>query len=308
MALRNEEKDKRSRLYLFIVIVALLVVNGALILNLLKKDKTIEEVEKENVDLRADVSRLNDDLDKLELDLAVQKGKNQQLDSVINVKEQMIAKQVAEIRSRLKRQNLSQAEVKRLEQKIKSLNGLIVKYEHEVDSLSKLNKYLEDEVYARDQEIEQHKKEKDAIAEDLSKANVQLDIAKRLEIQTISGTGVKAKGSGDKEVTKLSRADKVRIDFVLDNNAVADKESKTCYLQIITPEKSTLHDAKRGSGTFMFNGEKSLYTAKQDFVFSNSNEALTFYWDKSPAMTKGQYTANVYCEGVMIGTTSFELK
>ena len=37
MSLKNEEKDKRSRLILFFVILALLVVNGALIINLLNK-------------------------------------------------------------------------------------------------------------------------------------------------------------------------------------------------------------------------------------------------------------------------------
>jgi len=208
----------------------------------------------------------------------------------------------------LQNKNLSKAQISRLESKIRSLNGLVMKYEQEVDSLSKLNKYLEDEMYARDKEIEKQKKEKDEIASDLSKANIQLDIAKRLEVQNIMGTGVKEKNNGDKDVNKLSRADKIRVSIVLDNNPVADKETKVCYLQIIGPEKSTLHDAQKGSGTFVFNGEKSLYTLKQNFTFNNSNEALTFYWPKSPAMTSGDYTANVYCEGVKIGSTTFNLR
>ena len=51
MSLKNEEKDKRSRLILFFVILALLVVNGALIINLLNKKSDIEEVKIENEDL-----------------------------------------------------------------------------------------------------------------------------------------------------------------------------------------------------------------------------------------------------------------
>ncbi len=244
----------------------------------------------------------------MDLELVNQKGKNQQLDSIINIKEKIIADQVSQIRKQLQNNNLSKAQVSRLENKIRSLNGLVMKYEHEVDSLSKLNDYLEDEVYARDQEILKQKKEKDEIASDLSKANIQLDIAKRLELQSIAGTGVKEKSGGDKEVTKLSKTDKIRVSCVIDNNPVADKNTKVCYLQIIGPEKSTLHDAQKGSGTFVFNGEKSLYTLKQNFTFNNANEALTFYWAKSPAMTSGDYIANVYCEGVKIGTTTFNLK
>lgn len=308
MALRNEEKDKRSRIYLFIVIVALLIVNGALILNLFNKDKTIEQVEQEKVDLSEDISKLDLELDKLNNELVGQKGRNQQLDSVINIKEQIIADQIAQIRKTLKSDNLTKSQLESLKRQIRALNDRVAKYETEIDSLSKLKDYLQDEVYARDQEIQKHKDEKDQIAQDLSEANIQLDIAKRLEIKEIMGTGIKVKNSGEKEVDKLSRSDKVKITFTLDNNAVADKGSKTCYLQLITPSKSTLHNAQKGSGTFTFNEEKSLYTAKQQFNFNNANEKLTFYWDKSPAMTSGDYTAKVYCEGILIGKTSFELR
>lgn len=308
MSLKNEEKDKRSRLILFFVILALLVVNGALIINLLNKKGDIEEITEEKEDLTEDVMRLNGELEALDLELVNQKGKNQQLDSIINIKEKIIADQVSSLRKQLNNKNLTKAQIAKLESKIRGLNGLVMKYEHEVDSLSKLNDYLVDEVYAKDQEIAQQKKEKDEIAQDLSKANIQLDIAKRLEVQNISGTGIKVKSGGDKEVNKLSRADKIRIAITIDNNPVADKETKVCYLQIISPEKSTLHNAQKGSGTFIFNGEKSLYTLKQNFTFNNSNEKLEFNWDKSPAMTSGDYTANVYCEGVKIGTTSFNLK
>ncbi|MFT5724334.1 MAG: outer membrane murein-binding lipoprotein Lpp [Bacteroidia bacterium] len=308
MSLKNEEKDKKSRLILFFVILALLVVNGALIINLLNKKGDIEEITEENVDLTEDVNRLDKELNALDLELVNQKGKNQQLDSIINIKEKIIADQVSQLRQQLKRKDLTKAQISKLEGKIRSLNGLVMKYEHEVDSLSKLNDFLEDEVYARDQEIAKHKQEKDEIAQDLSKANIQLDIAKRLETQSIIGTGIKTRSNGDKEVTKLSKSDLIRISITLDKNPVADKESKTCYLQIVGPEKSTLHNAQKGSGTFVFNGEKSLYTLKKIFTFNNSNETLTFDWDKSPAMTSGDYTANAYCEGVKIGTTTFNLK
>lgn len=308
MSLKNEEKDKRSRLILFFVILALLVVNGALIINLLNKKGDIEEITEEKEDLTEDVMRLNGELEALDLELVNQKGKNQQLDSIINIKEKIIADQVSQLRKQLQNKNLTKSQVARLEEKIRGLNSLVMKYEHEVDSLSKLNDYLVDEVYAKDQEIIKQKKEKDEIAEDLSKANIQLDIAKRLEVQTIIGSGIKERSGGDKEVNKLSKTDKIRVAITIDNNPVADKESKVCYLQIVSPEKSTLHNAQKGSGTFIFNGEKSLYTLKQSFTFNNSNEKLTFYWEKSPAMTSGDYTANVYCEGVKIGSTSFNLK
>lgn len=308
MTFKNEEKDKRSRVILFLVILALLIVNGWLIVSLFNKQNDNEALEEEKVVLTEDIDRLNRELDDISFELVEQKGKNQQLDSIINIKEQVIADQVRELRSALKRKDLSESQVRRLEAKIKDLNRMIMQYEYEVDSLSKLNKYLEDEVYAKDQEIKRQKAENEEIASDLNKANIQLDIAKRLEVQTIIGAAVKMKKNGEKAVSRLSRADKIKVEFTLDNNAVAYKERKTCYLQIIGPEKSTLHNTAKGSGTFDYNGEKSLYTAKQVFDFQNKNEKLAFYWDVSPGMTEGDYVAYAYVEGVRIGSTSFYLK
>ena len=90
--------------------------------------------------------RLNGELEALDLELVNQKGKNQQLDSIINIKEKIIADQVSQLRKQLQNKNLTKSQIARLEEKIRGLNGLVMKYEHEVDSLNKLNDYLVDEV------------------------------------------------------------------------------------------------------------------------------------------------------------------
>ena len=108
MSLKNEEKDKRSRLILFFVILALLVVNGALIINLLNKKGDIEEITEEKEDLTEDVMRLNGELEALDVELVNQKGKNQQLDSIINIKEKIIADQVSQLRKQLQNKKLNE--------------------------------------------------------------------------------------------------------------------------------------------------------------------------------------------------------
>ena len=78
--------------------------------------------------------RLNGELEALDLELVNQKGKNQQLDSIINIKEKIIADQVSQLRKQLQNKNLTKSQIARLEEKIRGLNGLVMKYEHEVDS------------------------------------------------------------------------------------------------------------------------------------------------------------------------------
>ena len=101
---------------------------------------------------------------------------------------------------------------------------------------------------------------------------------------------------------------KINISFTLDKNEIATKGKKTVYLKIITPSKATLSDEGRGSGTFTFKGEKSLYTAKKEVEFNNSNEKMNFSWDKSAALSAGDYEVYLFCEDFIIGKSKFSLK
>ena len=50
------------------------------------------------------------------------------------------------------------------------------------------------------------------------------------------------------------------------------------------------------------------YTAKRDFVFDNTQQKLSFTYDKDAAYKKGQHVVELYTDGFLIGKTSFVLK
>ncbi len=309
MTLKNEEKDKRSRLYLFIIIIALFLVNGILIYNLISNEKKITATEEKNENLTTEVNRLDAELNQMVLQLDDYKGKNMELDSIILERDKVISNKIAQIRNMLNSKNVTKKQIEQAEMEIRALNGRINSYRTQIDSLSKQNKYLEDEVYTRDQELAQSAEERQKLTTELDVANAKVKVGSRLKVKSISAVGVKFKGTErEKEVSRLSKTDKVRVYFTLEKNAVAEPGNRVCFLKIITPSKSTLHNEERGSGKFLFQGEESLYTAKQVFTFRNENEEITFYWDKSPGMIQGDYEAYVFCEDVIIGKASFSLK
>ncbi|MFT4521474.1 MAG: hypothetical protein ACI8ZN_000407 [Bacteroidia bacterium] len=309
MSLKNEEKDKRSRLFLFLIIGALFLVNGWLIYNLWQKNDKIEVVEKENVDLSAEAEALEVELDKMELQLQDYVGRNKTLDSLISEKDRDIANKVAQIRSLLKNKNISKEQLAQARAEKNNLTGKIAFYTQQVDSLSKLNQFLEDKVYASEQEIMQQKSDRNFLEGELNTANNKVNIASKLKVKNIFATGVKIKNDDtEKDLSKLSRMDRIKVEFTLDNNPIAVHGPKTVYLKILSPSKSPLQDNASGSGKFNFQGEESIFTAKQTFNFSNENEILVFYWNKSNALISGEYEAHIFCEDVIIGTTKFELK
>ncbi|MBI1306402.1 MAG: hypothetical protein GC181_07295 [Bacteroidetes bacterium] len=309
MTLKNEEKDKRSRLYLFIIIIALFLVNGILIYNLISSDRELTKTKEEKVDLTDQVDHLNTELDKIQLELDDYMGKNQQLDSIIDIRNSELADKVAELRAAVNSKNISEARIRQLQKEIEGLKSIRDQYIAQVDSLSRENQFLKDDIYAKEQEIKRHQDTEDALAQDLMSANEKVRIGSILKVQFMEAYAVKVKGTDkEKEVTKLSKADKIKIHFIIGKNDVAEPGQRTAYLKIITPSKATLHNEERGSGKFKYKGEESLYTAKQAFQFRNSNEEITFYWDKSPAMITGDYEAYIFCEDEIIGQAKFSLK
>ncbi|MCB9241513.1 MAG: hypothetical protein H6608_10290 [Flavobacteriales bacterium] len=309
MTLKNEEKDKRSRLYLFIIIIALFLINGVLIFNLINNEKKLTQAEETNEDLTEEVTKLESDLDQMSLQLEDYQGKNRQLDSIIVERNKEVDNKIAQIRAMLRDKNISKAQVKKLQDEIALLQTRINSYEHQIDSLSKMTEFLEDEVYARDQQIKDQQQKQEELFTELAAANEKVRIGSILKVDFIQAAAVKTKGTNkEKEVNRLSRADKIRVWFRLAKNDVAEKGTRTAYLKIITPSKSPLHNEERGSGQFTFQGEESLYTAKQSFNFRNEGEEITFYWDKSPAMIPGDYEAYIFCDDAIIGKAGFNLK
>ena len=308
MTFKNSEKDRKSRIYIFLIILVLLLINGLLIWKLIQREKDNTQQEEQIDDLTEDKSRLEAMLSETELQLDDYKGRNAELDSIILEKNDIIAQKVGELRKALNSSNLNRSQIRRLEKEIRSLNEEIVGYRQQVDSLSKENRYLKDEVYAKEQEIKRKNENIDNLNETVTDQKETIAKGSVLKAVFIEGVAIRERRGKEKEVTRLGRADKIRVSFSIDNNPIAKAGKRTAYVQIITPNGNTLHDEGAGSGKLMFGGEATLYTAKQDFTFANKNESLEFNWPIGPAMTSGQYSVNIYCEGKLIGKSSFTLK
>lgn len=307
--MKSEEKDRRSKIYLFIIIVVLFLINGVLIYNLISKDKKITLTESKLDDTSKERDELRAELESTELELVDFKGQNASLDSIISQKEAELTNKVNQIKSLLQNRNLSKADLDKARKEIASLRAFISQYRAEIDSLSSLNEFLRDENYAVKKEIAQEKERSEFLSKENEGYAEQVRIASQLKATNLVAEAIKVKWNDkEKSTTRLASVDKININFTLDKNEVATKGKKTIFLKIITPSKATLSDEAKGSGTFTFKGEKSLYTAKKEIDFSNSNEKVTYSWDKSAALSGGDYEVYLFCEDFIIGKSKFSLR
>jgi|GEM_PF-354673 len=310
MNIHSKEKDKRSRVYLFLIIILLFLVNGGLIYKLVRDQNEITKINDEKEQLKVEQEQLKSELADLELDVSNLQGENTRLDSVIDLRDSEIKRKAAQIAKMISGGNLTKEQLRRARREIDNLKGQIAQYTAQIDSLSKENEFLTLQVEKDAQKIQEQQEEYEKLQTSYKAAQDKVDIASKLKAINLSFQAVRYRRIGGKEktVSKYASMDKLKITFALDNNEIANKGARSMYVKIYNPEKSTLHNEGKGSGSFSYQGDESLYTLKEDFNFQNGNEEFTFYWDKMAAMAPGSYEVFLFCDDHIVGQQTLVLK
>ncbi len=309
-------KDKRTKTYLMTIIGVLFIINFALLYNLISKDKILVTTEAKLEDTSAEKAQLDKMLNETEMLLLEYKGKNTQLDSIIDIKNDEISSKVTQIRKMLSQGNISKAQLAIAKQEIAKLSAKIASATQMIDSLSKentvlkiANTTLEEENTTVKEEVQTQKTLNTTLTDQNKKLGDKVKIASRLKALNIKVEGIMMKGTKEKAKGKLSKISKVKVRFALDKNEIADEGLKLIYLRLIGPNGSTVANQSAGSGTFDMAGESVMYTSKASVNFSNVvGNPVTIYFDKIPGMSGGAYRALLYCDDWMIGEGSLKLK
>jgi hypothetical protein len=309
-------KDKRTKTYLLIIIGVLFVINFFLLYNLISKDKILVTAENKLEETQVEKEQLDKLLDETETLLLEYKGKNTQLDSIIDLKNDEIGRKVSEIRGLLSQKNLTKSQLDVAKREIEKLKLMIARDTAIIDSLSKENIYLRetnttladenDQVKA---EVENQKTINSSLTDQNKALAEKVKVASRLTATNIKVEGIMTKGSKEKEKSKLSKIDRVKVIFTIAKNEIADAGQKVIYLRLIGPNGSTVFNQTAGSGLFDVKGESLQYTSKATVNFNNvTGSPAVIYFEKIPGMSSGKYRALLYCDEFVMGEGSLTLK
>ncbi|MDB4106926.1 hypothetical protein OAD66_06080 [Bacteroidia bacterium] len=302
-------KDKRSKRLLFIMIFGLLLLNIGLIYQLVTKNSELKTTKTELVDTETELEDLKEVEEELRINLKTKIGQNAQLDSIIDVRNRELQTKVTKIRKMLSSGNLTRAELDKAKGEISGLKNQVAELTLEIEELSKENQYLKDENYVIQKQVES---EKEKVAEMVlvnTELTKQVAVGSRIFLKGLDVKPMRDAVFGDFKTTdRLSKLDKIDIDYTLANNDIAKKGEKMLYFQVVTPSKSTLHNKNSRSGTFNFDGGERLYTVKKVVNFQNSNEKGSFSIPKTEGMTAGKYVVNVFSDDHKMGSSEFTLR
>lgn len=209
-----------------------------------------------------------------------------------------------------------QAKIKNYEALLLEKDAELAKLREENAILNNQNQVLNSENTGLKSSNSELKSVKEALSDSVYRVGVQnkelsekVTLAAALRPMNYSVSAINSRGKErDGEEFKARRVDRVKVAFKLAENPLTKKENKTVYMRMVDPTGSVISDMATGSGAFNFGGKETIYTAKQNIMYSNSGQTVEFIYNRGSNYEKGTYKVELYADGFRIGQTSFTIK
>lgn len=285
---------RRKKPVLLIVIIVLLV--GALGILAVQYFNLKEDAEMTEKVLEEEKNDLTNELNEMYVEYDSLKTENDSMNMKLEAEQAKI--------KRLLAINASNAEKIRIYKKeLGTLRDIMKSYIIQIDSLNQRNQALmKENLQVRTQlaEVETTRRELEQEKEELT---TKVEKASVLQAKDIIASPLNKRS---KERDRAKRVEKIRVCFILRENAIIEPGTKTIYMRIMRPDEIVLAD--NAGNLFEYNGEMVVYTAKRDVEYENQDVEMCIYWDRNEELIDGTYSVDLFHEGDVIGTTTFTLR
>lgn len=291
-------KKRYRRDIIIAIIVVLVIVQAVNLFIKMRSDKAYNaEIEK----AKEEITILEHEINERIVEIESLGGDVQDLEAVV-------AELEVEKEKLLENRKYSDRQIARLRDKVEGFQELLILKDQEIVELNTIN----EELALENIELKTEKNELTATLNEEIQSREELEeqvsIVSKLKVENVRIFAVNNRGKVKEDEFKARFIDKIRVDFNIAENEVAPIEGKEIMIRIVGPDDNVLFDVASGSGTFMFNGKEEFYTAKQEILFDNTQQKLTFDYDKGSAYAPGQYFLQVYTDDYLMGEKEFMVK
>lgn len=299
---KSPQKQEQGKNILIIVLFILVIISGVkLYYDHQEKTQKTEEI----LILSEENTELNQRLDSITYELDIRINEIKQLggdiDSLIAIKDRLILE-------RNSNRNRSMAEIAQLNRSIDGYGKLLKEKDADIVRLKAMNEQL----FSENTELKTTKAEIEEEVVKLSQKAQELEekvnVAAKLRAENIVIAAVNSRGREREGEFRNRQQEKLKISFTLADNPVAPFGTRDIYVQILSPNNQVIFDIAKGSGTFSMDGREEFYTAKQDIMFNNSLQRLTYFYEKGTDYGKGKHTVRIFADEMQIGEDTFEVK
>lgn len=290
--LQRKNRSIRGLYVAVVVLVLLLLPAGYFLFRYGNKIKTVEQdyalVESARKLFEEQNSMLQRDAETLVAELEGLKDRNDTM--LVKYNEAVV---MLEQLQREKTYNYEQ--LARYKREVETLKGVMKGYLRQIDSLNNINRNLQAENIEYKKEIGDAQLRADVAEEKADELNTKVRIGAVIRCSGIRATLLNERG---KEV-KVNRANRMRVDFDLTANELAEPGEKSVYLCITDPQGYVM--AQQSPILFMFEGDEMMASAVRKVDYENQTVPVSIFYD-SEKFERGTYRFEIYIDGRLSGS------
>jgi hypothetical protein len=282
------------------VVLALLATDVYLYLQKNKSDTRIVYQDTEK-------TRLQTELDSLEAQIEQVNSGKAKLSTAMQAKNDSLQAKIKVLRQELAKGKLTQADLNKAQEDIKQLRYFVANYTAQIDELKKQNTTLTSERDTLKTNLVVAAKKDSTLSKQNEDLGAKVKVGSAIKLATSDVVAYKVKGSGKEvDVKRASPAKKIKINFTVASNSLAEKGMHDIFVRIIDPTGNLITETD--SGNFNADGQDLQFTYKTSIDFKDDGSAYVIAWVNPVAFQKGTYTVLLYADGYTMGKTSFMLK
>ena len=297
--LRRKEQSLKGFKMVIVVLILLLIpaayfcINWGLKVRTIEKDYAIVEsarrlFEEQNTMLQHEASDLVSELEQL-------KDKN----DTMMVKYQEAVVMLEQLQ---KEKTYNYEQLARYKREVNTLKSVMKGYLRQIDSLNTINRDLQAKNVEYKREISTAQLRADVAEEKADELNTKVRIGAVIRASGVRMVALNARGN---EAKRIKQATRLRTDFELTANELAEPGEKSIYICITGPDGYVLSSPEMV--VFSFEGDEMMASAMRKVDYENESVPVSIYYDGAN-FERGTYKVDIYIDGRLSGSqeTYFE--
>jgi predicted nuclease with TOPRIM domain len=297
------KKNSNVIYFLIVVVLALLGTDVYLYLQKNKSDTKIVYQEDEK-------NRLKVELDSLEAQIEQVSTGKAKMSAELRAKNDSLETKIRVLRTQLDKGKLTKAELNKAQEDVKQLRYFVANYTAQIEEQKKQITSLTTERDTLKTNLTTVSQKASTLADQNKDLDSKVQIAKALKVGAVNIVAYKVKSSGKEvEETRAKPTTKIKINFNVASNTLADKALHDVYVRVLDPTGNLITNAN-DAGNFTADGQSLQYTYKTSIDFKNDGSGFTIDWvsPTTPPFQKGTYTVILYSDGSTMGQGTLTLK
>lgn len=289
--------NKKNTLQIVVGSLLVLLLIGVTVLLISEKrtnNELVQEFNLEKEDLENQYTDFAKQYDELKLTVS-----NDSL-SVLLEQEQLKTQRLLEELRTVKSTNAT--EIRRLKKELATLRKVMIGYINQIDSLSRLTNHQKEVIADVTRKYNVASQQISNLSEEKKNLNKKVTLAAQLDATNIN---IQATNKRGKKAKKVKDVVKLKINFTIVKNITAETGERTLYVRITKSDNDVL--SKNASNTFPYENRELAYSIKKYIEYNGEEQSVTVYWDVEEFLYAGSYRVDIFSDGTLIGSQSFNL-